>query len=87
MQNFTLQTHIGTDGILHLELPVAVKNTDLQVTITCEPISPLTKSSQKPSIWEALQSFRAKANLEELDIDTRIFDSDRKRQQERDVEL
>ena len=45
MQNFSLKTHIGADGILHLDLPVAVKNTDLKVTVICNP---LTASSQHP---------------------------------------
>ncbi|MCP4699669.1 MAG: AbrB family transcriptional regulator [Gammaproteobacteria bacterium] len=33
MQSLTLETHVGADGILHLDLPVALRNTDLKVTV------------------------------------------------------
>ncbi|NJO14521.1 MAG: hypothetical protein HC877_01860 [Thioploca sp.] len=39
MQNFSLEMHIGADGILHLDLPMAVKNMDLKVTVMCKPLS------------------------------------------------
>ncbi len=38
MHNFHLKTHVGADGILHLNLPVAVKNTDMWVTVVCKPM-------------------------------------------------
>ncbi|MCP4695835.1 MAG: hypothetical protein GY862_03140 [Gammaproteobacteria bacterium] len=51
------------------------------------PQKPLHGKQEKQSVWQALQAFRANADLEALDIDTRIFDSDRKQQKEREVEL
>ncbi len=39
------------------------------------------------NFWEALQRFRAEANLDELDIEPRIFDSDRNRHVEREIDL
>ncbi len=84
MQNFTLETYIGKDGILHLDLPVMVKNTTIHVTVTCHPSA--NEPKEKP-VWETLQVFRANTNLEILDIDTNLFDCDRKQQQEREIEL
>ncbi|KOR32401.1 hypothetical protein TI05_07520 [Achromatium sp. WMS3] len=82
LQNFNIQTHIGTDGILHLDLPVAVQNTDIQVTVICKPIT----TPKEDKLWDALQTFIAKNHEDELDIDTSIFDADRKYERERDIE-
>lgn len=40
MQSITLRSHVGPDGILHLQLPVDLKNTDLEVTVTLRAIAP-----------------------------------------------
>jgi Arc/MetJ family transcription regulator len=45
------------------------------------------KSQPTENFWDALQRFRAEAHLDELDIDTCLFDSDRKQQTEREIEL
>lgn len=34
MQSITVRSHVGEDGILRLQIPVGVKDTDLEVTIT-----------------------------------------------------
>lgn len=46
-----------------------------------------TKAPQPAHFWEALQRFRAEAHLDELDIDTHLFDADRKQQIEREIDL
>jgi hypothetical protein len=33
MQSITVQSHVGEDGILRLQIPVGVKDADLQVTV------------------------------------------------------
>ena len=38
MQSITLRGHVGSDGILQLQLPVDLRDTDLEVTITIRPI-------------------------------------------------
>jgi hypothetical protein len=47
------------------------------------------KKNTLPSenFWDALQRFRVEAHLDELDIDTRLFDADRKQQIEREIDL
>ncbi|MBE9064029.1 hypothetical protein [cf. Phormidesmis sp. LEGE 11477] len=38
MQSITVRSHVGADGILHLELPVAVTEQDLEVTVLYQPV-------------------------------------------------
>lgn len=40
MQSITLRGHVGSDGILQLQLPVDLRDTDLEVTVTIRPIPP-----------------------------------------------
>ena len=39
MKRVTLQTHIGSDGLLRLELPVGMTDVDLEVTVTMQPLT------------------------------------------------
>ncbi len=38
MQKNKLRLHVGEDGILHLDIPVDMKGTELEVTVTLEPV-------------------------------------------------
>lgn len=40
MQSIKVRSHVGPDGILQLQLPVDLKDTDLEVTVTIRPIAP-----------------------------------------------
>jgi len=37
-QNITLRSHIGADGILHLDIPVIAINIDVEIMLTVKPI-------------------------------------------------
>ncbi|NBD32493.1 MAG: hypothetical protein GVY17_05875 [Cyanobacteria bacterium] len=39
MQNIQFTTHIGEDGILKVQLPAQVKNTELEVLVVFQPTS------------------------------------------------
>ncbi len=39
MQSVSLNYRVGEDGILHLDVPVGLTNTDLEVTVTVQPIT------------------------------------------------
>lgn len=86
MQQFTIETHIGADGILHLNLPVAVKNTDLKVHISCNPISLKTPSQQRTA-WDAIQKFREQLKADDLTPDEDIFANVRDRSTGREIDL
>jgi len=38
LQSLTLRTHVGKDGVLKLEMPVGVKNTDLDIILVVNPV-------------------------------------------------
>ncbi|HZF37660.1 MAG TPA: hypothetical protein VE715_02445 [Blastocatellia bacterium] len=38
MQSVTIQSHIGSDGILNLQIPVELKDVDVEVIVTMKPM-------------------------------------------------
>jgi hypothetical protein len=38
MQCVVLQSHIAEDGVLHLDVPMDMSNTDVQITVMVRPI-------------------------------------------------
>jgi L-asparaginase/Glu-tRNA(Gln) amidotransferase subunit D len=58
MQQVKLHSHVGEDGILHLDIPVEVKETDLEVTVTVKPTSSIDNATtQKRTHTESRQVF------------------------------
>jgi hypothetical protein len=49
MEILTVRTHVGSDGILKLELPVGATDVDCEVTIRIQP-PPLTREEWKAFI-------------------------------------
>jgi hypothetical protein len=43
MSTITIQSHIGADGMLKLQLPSEFIDTDIEVTVTIKPVTPPTK--------------------------------------------
>ena len=41
MQSITLHSRVGSDGIVHLEVPVEVTDTELEVTVTVQYVTPI----------------------------------------------
>lgn len=40
LETFKLQTHIGADGILKVELPTALKEHEVEVVVILHPLAP-----------------------------------------------
>ncbi len=40
MTSIKLQSHVGSDGILKLEVPVGIADADLEVVLVLEPLAP-----------------------------------------------
>ena len=38
METHTIKRHVGDDGILKIELPVGVCNTDVEVVVVIQPV-------------------------------------------------
>ncbi|MCK5716100.1 MAG: hypothetical protein KAH77_01325 [Thiomargarita sp.] len=43
MQTITLKSHVSSDGMLHLKVPVNLTDTEFKVTVTLQPITPVSK--------------------------------------------
>jgi hypothetical protein len=72
-------------AILHLNLPVAVKNTNLRVTVMCKPVVP--KKTAKRTLWDVVQTFRGQLEAGDLDPDEDIFADVRDRSPGREFEF
>lgn len=51
MQSITLRSHVGTDGILHLDVPVGLHDTDLEVTVTLKAVTPKMDKTPEELGW------------------------------------
>lgn len=40
-----VHSHVGSDGILKLEVPTEFKDADLEVTVTIQPVTPAQKKT------------------------------------------
>lgn len=38
MQSVTVRSHIGSDGVLNLQIPVEMKDVDVEVVVTMRPL-------------------------------------------------
>jgi len=47
MQNITLHSHIGPDGILNLKIPFTSNDANLEVKIIIQPITPKSKTPEE----------------------------------------
>lgn len=45
-QTITVHSHVGEDGILHLEVPVGMRDIDLEVTVTVQAVEPEENTSE-----------------------------------------
>jgi hypothetical protein len=40
MENIKIRSYVGQDGILHLDIPVEMANTEIEVTLTIQRVTP-----------------------------------------------
>jgi len=40
MQSINIRSHVGADGILHLDIPIEITNMEIEVTVTIQTVSP-----------------------------------------------
>jgi len=51
MHSVTLRSHVGSDGILNLQVPVGLQDTDLEVMVIMQPLVTSTVNSPENSGW------------------------------------
>ncbi|MEG4318511.1 MULTISPECIES: hypothetical protein [unclassified Microcoleus] len=44
MQSIKVRSRVGEDGMLHLQIPGGIKNTDLEVIVVFQPVAPATEA-------------------------------------------
>ncbi|MBE9160734.1 hypothetical protein [Tychonema sp. LEGE 06208] len=44
MQSIKVRSRVGSDGMLHLQIPVGIKDTELEVIVVFQPITPATEA-------------------------------------------
>jgi hypothetical protein len=49
METITLNSHVGADGVLKLQVPVKVTNADLEVVLIVQPVTPGSKNLGWPA--------------------------------------
>ena len=54
MQSINLRYHVGAEGMLHLDIPVTMTNTDFNVMVWVQPVT-TTDQPRKPSFSEKWQ--------------------------------
>ncbi len=84
MQTVTLRSHVGEDGVLRLDVPLEIVNTDLEVTVVVQPIAPLpsTKSHEETAwanAWENLDHARQQHVGQAFSDSVEILREDRQR--------
>ena len=40
MQSITVKSHVGADGVLNLQIPLGVSETDVEVHVVVQPLGP-----------------------------------------------
>ncbi len=43
MQSIKLCSHVGADGVLHLDIPTGMSERDIEVTVTIKPVTTIKK--------------------------------------------
>ncbi len=46
-----IRSHVGLDGILQLKIPTEFKDTDLEVTVTIKPVTPVSQKTPEELGW------------------------------------
>ena len=45
-RSITLKSHVGPDGVLHLQVPVGIANTDLEIVLVVVPVEAASKTPE-----------------------------------------
>ncbi|PSF33050.1 hypothetical protein C7H19_20850 [Aphanothece hegewaldii CCALA 016] len=77
MQQITLRSRVGEDGILHLDIPVGMKETDLEVTVMVKYINQNDRSKNQllqelKELFKETQALHLDNPLTEADIQAEI---------------
>src|SRR6266851_3062422 len=76
MDAIKLRSHVGADGILKLEVPVGVTNTDLDVVVNVEPVGNGTASKTPEDLAIKLRSHVGADGILKLEVPVGVTNTD-----------
>ncbi len=83
METVRLKSHVGNDGVLHLDVPIGLHDTYLEVVVVVQPISSTqTVPSGTPewqSSWAAIEQVRQHYQGKKFSDSTELIREDRQR--------
>lgn len=50
MQSIKIRSYVGQEGVLHLDIPLEMRETELEVTVTFEPVNQTIKIVQNEEV-------------------------------------
>ena len=50
MQSIKIRSYVGQEGVLHLDIPLEMRETELEVTVTFEPVNQTIKIAKNQEI-------------------------------------
>ncbi len=66
METITLHSHVGADGLLKLQVPVHLTNTELEVVLVVQPLAAAEAHGWPPGFFEQTYgSFRSEPLVRE----------------------
>ncbi len=51
MQKITINSHIGSDGLLNLQMPTTLSNTECKITVILQPITSMASETPEELGW------------------------------------
>ncbi|MDB9309648.1 hypothetical protein PN471_13605 [Aphanizomenon sp. CS-733/32] len=66
MQSIKIRSYLGKDGMLHLDIPLEMKETELEVTVTFEAVNQTIEIAQNQELKDLeWHNFMNRVNYEE----------------------
>jgi hypothetical protein len=84
MQTVTLRSHVGEDGVLRLDVPTELKNTDLEVVLVLQPVlnsdvAQPNKAAAQNIAWEKIEQARQRHAGQTFSDSAALLREDRQR--------
>lgn len=70
MQTVKLRSHVGEDGVLRLNVPIGLNNTDLEVVVVVQPVTTFKRSHQdsKKAFQQLRQQFAGRVHTDSVQL-------------------
>lgn len=52
MQSIKIRSRVGADGVLHLDVPLEIRDTEIEVTVTVKSVNSVSQKGWMPGFFE-----------------------------------